>query len=207
MDHSPVARGDIRVDLHHISVQLAQAARGTVPRAGATRVIAIDGPSGAGKSSLSQSLATLLQAPIIHLDEIYEGWNGLGQIGLQLREWVIDALATDRDPSWRPWDWDNDVRSDQWQHVARGEFLVIEGCGAGGAEIADATSLLIWVDAPRSELDTRLRARGDWLWYQPHRELWLAQEADTHARNGARDRADAIVFNGPEAAVEFAGTG
>ncbi|AQT82695.1 hypothetical protein B1R94_09865 [Mycolicibacterium litorale] len=186
-----------------VSARLGEAARRTSPQIGSTRLIAIDGPSGAGKTSLSQSLAPFLQAPIIHLDAIYEGWKGLDGIGIQLKEWVIDALAAERDPRWRPWDWDDNVRSEHWQHVPVGDFLLIEGCGAGDAGIAAATALLIWVQAPQSDLDARLRARDDWASYEPHREQWLAQEARAYARNKARERADAIVVNGPEATVEF----
>ncbi len=201
---APVDRGAVRSDLHAIGAQIADAARRTPPRARATRVIAIDGPSGSGKSSLAQSLAAVLDAPIIHLDEMYEGWSGLSRIGIHLREWVIDALLAGRDPRWQPWDWELGVRSERWQHTARSDFLIIEGCGAGDAEIAEATSFLVWVDAPAAELDARLRERQDWAWYEPNRQHWRAQETATHARNNARVRADAIVDNGPAPAVEFA---
>lgn len=194
-----MTRDAAHADLLDVSAQLAEAARRSSPQVGSTRLIAIDGPSGAGKTSLSQSLAPVLEAPIVHLDAIYEGWKGLDQIGFQLQEWVIDALAAGRDPRWRPWDWGSDTRSDQWQHVVPRDFLVVEGCGAGDAGIAASTSLLIWVEAPASELEARLRARDDWPAYEPHREQWLAQEARAQARNRARDRADAIVFNGPDA--------
>ena len=203
-DAAPVARGEIRPDLHAISTQIGDAVRRSPPRAGSTRVIAIDGLSGAGKSSLSQSLSCDLGAPIVHLDELYEGWGGLEEVGTPLREWVIDRLIAGRNPRWQPWDWDSGVRSEHWLQVPRGPYLVIEGCGAGDVTIAASTSFLVWVQAPPTELDDRLQARHDWPWYQPNLRRWRAQEARTHARNDTRARADAIVFNGTGTAVSFA---
>ena len=41
-------------------------------------VIGVDGPSGAGKTRLAEQLAdTLDGAGVVHLDDLYPGWDGL----------------------------------------------------------------------------------------------------------------------------------
>jgi len=49
------------------------------PKAGRTRVIAIDGRSGAGKSTLARQLRNGLCAPLITMEDLYEGWHGLAR--------------------------------------------------------------------------------------------------------------------------------
>ena len=71
------------------------------PRLGRTRLIALDGRSGAGKTWLAGLLAVPLDAPVIHLDDLYPGWNGPAAAGDALaaryaaRIWV-EAPAADR---------------------------------------------------------------------------------------------------------------
>jgi len=47
------------------------------PSAGTTLVVAIDGRSGAGKSTLAHTLAGRLGAPLVSLEDLYGGWDGL----------------------------------------------------------------------------------------------------------------------------------
>src|SRR6202042_2836673 len=56
-----------------LAARLAQ----TEPRLGRTRLIAVDGRSGSGKTWFAGRLARPLDAPVIHLDDLYPGWDGL----------------------------------------------------------------------------------------------------------------------------------
>ena len=68
--------------------RIEQLARSAEPRAGSTRVIAIDGRAGAGKTTLAHELAARLDAPIVQLEQIYPGWDGL-QAGIDL---LVEAV-------------------------------------------------------------------------------------------------------------------
>jgi cytidylate kinase len=57
--------------------RITAAVRRAAPRAGRTRVVAIDGRSGSGKTSLAAALRDQLQAPIVSLEDLYGGWDGL----------------------------------------------------------------------------------------------------------------------------------
>jgi adenylylsulfate kinase-like enzyme len=50
--------------------RIAAAARRAVPRAGDTRVVAVDGRSGAGKTSLAATLRDRLRAPVVSLEDL-----------------------------------------------------------------------------------------------------------------------------------------
>ena len=70
--------------------------RAAVPRAGRTRVLAIDGRSGAGKSSLAAAMSGELGAPVVSLEDLYGGWDGLENgIDLLVSE-VLEPLAAGR---------------------------------------------------------------------------------------------------------------
>jgi hypothetical protein len=65
-------------------------------RAGKTRVIAIDGRSGAGKSTLADLLRADLEAPVVSLEYLYGGWDGLERgVDLLVSE-VLEPLSGGR---------------------------------------------------------------------------------------------------------------
>ena len=127
-------------------------------RAGKTRVVAIDGRSGAGKSSLAAVVRAELGAPVVTLEDLYGGWDGL--------ERGIDLLVSD---VLRPLaaGWAADVPRYDW--VAREwaepavleppETLIVEGVGAGRSEVTDLIDSLIWVQADSGDADRRSLAR------------------------------------------------
>ena len=56
-------------------------------------VIAIDGRSGAGKTSLASGLGSALGAPVVTLEDLYGGWDGLERgIDLLVSE-VLEPLG------------------------------------------------------------------------------------------------------------------
>jgi uridine kinase len=177
---------------------LAARVRAAEPRAGGTRVVAVDGPSGAGKTTLAAALAAGLgvagvPAPVVHLDDIYPGWDGLDDAVPRLLEWVLEPLAAGREPRYRRFDWPSGAYA-EWHDVpvAGAAALVVEGVASGARACAPYLSLLLWVEAPR---DLRF-ARGierDGDAYLPYWERWAVQEEKHFAREGTRARADRIL--------------
>jgi uridine kinase len=169
---------------------LADLVRAAPPRAGGTRVVAVDGPSGSGKTTLAAALAAALgDAPVVHLDDIYPGWDGLDDAVPRLLEWVLEPLAAGRQPRYRRFDWPRHEYA-EWHDVpaAGAAALVVEGVSSGARACAPYLSLLVWVEAPR---DLRF-ARGmerDGEGYRPHWERWARQEDAHFAREDTRARA------------------
>ena len=159
------------------------------PTLGAGRLICIDGLAGAGKMTLAAFLAALTEAPVIHADELLEGWRGLPGLGATI-DALLRPLAEGRPSAWRRWDW----YADGWAEthpVSPAPLLIIDGVGSGAAAYDDLITTLVWIEADR---DLRLerglardseRMRAEWL-------QWLDDKAALHARERTRERADLI---------------
>ena len=171
-------------------------------RAGRCRVLALEGRSGAGKTALAEALAARLRCPVVHMDDLYPGWEGLEAVAPLVREWVLEPLAEGRNPRWRRWDWETgDWAPDDaggWDGAEVADTLVIEGCGCGAEELRPFLSLLVWVDAPEEVRHRRLNARWDAELYAPWRPMWAAQEESFAARHEPRKHADLVLDNSAE---------
>ncbi len=146
-------------------------------------LVLVDGPAGSGKTTLAESLG----APVVHLDDLFEGWTGLAA-GLRAAQRLLDALLAGEPAGYRRYDWQRGEYA-EWVPVEPAELMVIEGCGAGSLE---ADGLRVWVEAPAEERLRRGLARdGDAL-----RDQWLAWQVteDEHfARARTRDRAELVL--------------
>jgi hypothetical protein len=154
-----------------------------------TRLVCVDGPAGSGKSTLATQLAVAFACPVVHLDDLYEGWEAGPDGGARrLGEWVLEPLAAGRAGRYRRYDWLAGAYAEE-HDVERGPVLVVEGCGAAARQVDRWAALKIWVEADDAE---RLRrglerdgelAREHWL-------RWMADEAAHYARERTRERSD-----------------
>ncbi|MDR7275446.1 cytidylate kinase [Catenuloplanes atrovinosus] len=156
-------------------------------------MVAVEGRSGAGKTGLARALAHTLDAPLVRMDDLYPGWDGLlGGVGA-LREWILEPLAA-RDPiRWRRWDWAAGTYRD-WEPLTVGTDLIVEGVGCGARALAPYRSGLVWIDAPEAVRRRRALERdGDA--YAPHWDRWARQEDAFYATNQVRAHADLVIDN------------
>jgi cytidylate kinase len=164
-------------------------------RAGSTRVLAIDGRGGSGKTMLADRLASLLEAPVVHMDDLFPGWDGLAAAAPILRRWVLEPLARGEAARHRRYDWSRDAYGG-WVDVPPSDTLVVEGCACGSRLAAPYLSLLFWIDAPRKvRFDRGMRRDGET--FRPHWERWALQEDALFAAEGTRERADYRVDGAP----------
>jgi hypothetical protein len=162
------------------------------PTLGAGRLVCIDGPAGSGKTTLAGEVATLTGAPVVHMDDLFEGWGGLPQVTAQLDS-VLRPLAEGRPGSYRRWDW----FADGWAEtvgVPPGPLLVLEGVGSGARGHADLVTVLAWVEVPRDLRVSRGLAR-DGHELADRWEQWSVEELAHFEREGTRDRVD-LSFDG-----------
>ncbi|HEU4999263.1 MAG TPA: hypothetical protein VFT68_09980 [Lapillicoccus sp.] len=159
------------------------------PRCGGTRIVAVDGPSGSGKSTLGAAVGAALEAPVLHMDDIYPGWDGLAEAVPLVTTQVLEPLAAGRPAAYRRWSWVRHEWSRQVVPVPATPLLVLEGVGASVRPAGDYAAVCVWVEAGR---DVRFR-RGmdrDGEAYRPHWERWARQEDALFAADRTRDRAD-----------------
>lgn len=158
-------------------------------------LVCIDGPSGAGKSTLAAAVAEAASADgvetrVVHLDDMYDGWDGLPRVPDQLEQ-LLSPLDRDAAGSYTRHDWHSGTPGDDVT-VAPVPLLVLEGVGSGAARISPLTTVLVWVDAP-TELRRRRGLERDGESFEPHWEAWAEAEAHHFERQGTRRRADVVV--------------
>jgi uridine kinase len=130
----------------------------------------IDGRAGSGKSTFAKLLQDQVfqetkQSPkVIHMDDIYAGWEGLAQGSLYLVENILKPLKLAGKAQWQRWDWTNDKRGGSdpgngWREFAGENMLIVEGCGSITAQSAELADLTIWIEADRETRKERFEAR------------------------------------------------
>jgi cytidylate kinase len=155
------------------------------------RLVCVDGPAGSGKTTLAAEIAAAVtKSVVVHMDDLFEGWDGLPTVDAQLDSLLL-PLAAGEAGSYRRWDWDAGAWAERVT-VAPTGLLVVEGVGAGSLRAAGVTTVLVWVEAP---YDVRMR-RGlerDGDAFAPHWEAWARAEAEHFAQHRTRERADLVV--------------
>ncbi|MBO0608144.1 AAA family ATPase [Myceligenerans salitolerans] len=155
------------------------------------RLVCVDGPAGSGKTTLAAQLADALEVPVVHMDDLYEGWEA-GPTGgaANLRRWVLEPLAAGRHARYRRYDWEGACWA-EWHDVPPSVHLVVEGCGSAARQVDGFPGgvLRIWVEADDDERLRRGLAR-DGEEARDHWIRWMRDEGDHFARERTRERAD-----------------
>ncbi|MEZ0579939.1 4-amino-4-deoxy-L-arabinose transferase [Nocardioides sp. MH1] len=161
------------------------------PTLGETRLISIDGPAGSGKTTLAEMIvAREPTAHVVHMDDLYDGWTGLGSVSRQLST-LVRPLAMGRPGFYRRYDW-LQGRFAETVDVEPPPLLVLEGVGSGVAELSTMITVLVWVTAPRALRRERgLRRDGDTI--APQWDGWMRQEDAHFAGQRTAERADLVV--------------
>ena len=162
------------------------------PSCGTTVVVAIDGPSGAGKTKLARELAPLLDARILHLDDIYRGWRGLADAPPVVVQDVLEPIARGEPGRTPRWEWGADVPGEDIV-VEPGGLLILDGCGSGSRIIRPFLSYLIWLDGPTEVRRARAMVR-DGETYEKWWDIWAAQENELFTADQTEQAADARVI-------------
>jgi uridine kinase len=160
-------------------------------RAGKTRVIAVDGRSGSGKTSLAEELRAELGAPVVALEDLYGGWDGLERgVDLLVSE-VLEPLSAGKDARVPRYDWGARNWGTPWV-LEPPAVLIVEGVGAGARRAAAYASVLIWLEEPEPVRKKRALDR-DGATFAPYWDMWAAQEEAMLAREHTPARADLVI--------------
>ena len=166
------------------------------PRLGGTRLVCVDGPAGSGKTTLAGRLAEEgagrgLTVSLVHMDDVFDGWDGLADAGRRVREQIVDPLASGRPAAYERYDWERD-RFVATVPVEPADLLIVEGVGSGDPGYDDRIGVLVWVWAP-DELRLRRGLERDGSRLEGRWRRWLLEEQRLHARDRTEQRADVLV--------------
>ena len=166
-----------------------------IDRGNQTPIILIDGRAGSGKSTFAEKLQQQLfrdgeSAPrVIHMDNIFEGWDGLALGSDYMVRFILEPLARQETASWQDWSWVKNQRS-SWREFSGGTPLIVEGCGSLTERSKEHADISIWLEASE---ETR---RERWIQRERHLEkfdFWAAQELDFYAREKSQSLADLVI--------------
>nr|WP_233578491.1 hypothetical protein [Micromonospora sp. BL4] len=172
-------------------------------RLGRTRLVAVDGPSGAGKSRFAAHLADALAAlpgaarpPVVHTDDLLDGWDDQLTFWPRLDEWVLGPLRAGRDGSYRRYSWVRRCFLPRPVPVPAAPVLILEGVSAARAAVAPEVTLAAFVTAPASLRLARAVAR-DGPEIVPELRRWHAGERAHFAADDTATRVDLVVDGAP----------
>lgn len=164
-------------------VELARRARGdAAPPSPRPTVVTFDGPAGSGKSSLARLVADRLDAPVVHLDDLLPGWDGLPAAPALLTTQVLVPLARGERAAFRRFDWHAGEFA-ELVPVQAADFLVVEGVASSVGVARAYADVRVWLEAAHDVRMQRGLARdGDG--FAGHWEAWAAQEARIFEADG-----------------------
>ena len=119
-------------------------------RCGRTHVLAIDGRAGAGKTTLAVELFLALSlekaVTLIHLDEIYDGWNGAldHSLSRKLAD-LLKEISEGNTYKLSIYDWSLNKYTRE-REIFPTDVLIIEGVGSAQAAVRKYATATIWLD-------------------------------------------------------------
>ena len=176
------------------------------PSVGPVRLVCVDGPAGAGKTSFAAELVQALEAthgpvPVVHGDDVYEGWAvvagqtdrvaAFAALALRLDTWLIEPFRRGEDARLPTWDW----YAGSWgapHLVPAAPVVVLEGVALAARAVREHAALTVWLDADADVRLERVLAR-DGAALREAMLAWQRDEARWHALDGTRAAADVRV--------------
>lgn len=170
-------------------------------RLGATRLVCVDGPAGSGKTTLAARIARETEARgltvmVLHMDDLYDGWDGAVRGFGLLRDHVLARIAGGLEGRYRRYDWDTGQYAERHDVPADLDLLVVEGVTCADRGVEPWPSLRIWVETTNStRLERGIDRDGEALrdrWLD-----WMRWEREHFAAERTRERADLVVDGSP----------
>ncbi len=177
-------------------MQINEALRDLFSQATKPLVLAIDGPAGSGKSTLAGEIARAFsgtyEIEVIHLDELYNGWdNALSEELFQRIAQLIAAQRAGQVSELAIYDWSAGTFSGS-REIKAAQLLIIEGVGSSNQLLHKSFTTSIWLDIDQSIGLARVLGR-DGEEIRDEMVKWQQMESEYFARDLTRERADFIL--------------
>ena len=113
-------------------------------------IIAIDGPAGSGKTTLASTLFLALSphisTTVIHMDELYPGWeSAIGDELTKSLTWVTSCHKAKKPLLYSSFNWAANEFADPKSHPST-HLLILEGVASAQIAIEESFATSIWLD-------------------------------------------------------------
>lgn len=172
-------------------------------KCGETKLICIDGPAGSGKTTLANSLSRYLDnCPIVHMDEIYEGWEvALSQkTANDLYQWIIEPLLDKQVIEFFKFDWALTKRNEKVV-IETHPYLIIEGVGSSIKKVSEHACLKIWIEVEQNIGIQRVLNR-DGQQIKAQMLTWQIQEMKYFNENKTKENSNIWIDGSPEVNID-----
>lgn len=170
-----------------------------------TILVGIDGGGGAGKSTFAKNLAAVLpNSTIVEVDDFYKSVANRVKITEEVpvhsnfeksrfKKQVLEPLKRDEDARYQKYDWEKDRLKNQWEEISSGGYVIIEGLGVLGKELAQHLDYKIWLEAPSTVRRKRGIERDGEEWSNVWDEDYLPQDKRYIKEQTPQKVADIII--------------
>ena len=159
-------------------------------------IIAIDGPAGAGKTTLASNIHLALYpnyaSTIIHMDDLYNGWDKALSVELtEVLSYIAQAHSQSQSISLSKFNWADSTFSPA-EAIDDAQLIILEGVGSGQSAIREYLSALIWIDIDESKGLSRVLER-DGEGIRNQMQKWLVTQEQHFALEKTENAADFVL--------------
>ena len=165
-------------------------------RCGNSQVLAIDGRAGSGKTTLASELSLAFSldrsVTVLHMDEIYAGWqDALGPKLTHTLEDLLNSISSHQSQLLPIYDWYRGEFSAS-RIIEPTDLLLLEGVGSAQRIVRAYNSTTIWLDIePDIGLERVLERDGDNI--RPQMQKWQLAESAHFSLDQTREYSDFIL--------------
>lgn len=159
-------------------------------------IIAIDGPAGAGKTTLAQTISLALSpqmsTTIIHMDDLYNGWEfALDENLTETLAWLARSHKDEKPLKYSSFNWALGS-FDTAKEIPISQLLILEGVGSAQRSVEDFVTTSIWLDLdPQIGYQRVLDRDGENI--ANSMKVWLATQAQHFIVEDTKERCEFVL--------------